>query len=475
MMDAFAPAVQWFEWFVLAYFVVLNATYLLLVVVAAATMARRTVTDTDAATDDIFANPLTPAVSVLVPAHNEEAGIVESVRAMLALRYPKLEVVVIDDGSTDATFAHLEEEFGLIDTVPALEPEVATLGAVRSMHVMRNGGPLVVIRKESGGTKADALNAGLNAARHPLVCMVDADSVLESDALLRVARPFVDDPRRVVATGGVVRAANGSRVYRGAVEEVRQPKRWIERIQIVEYLRSFLLGRTGWSQLGGLLIVSGAFGLFRRDEVVAAGGLNTATLGEDADLVVTLHRRAREAHRPYRVVYVPEPVCWTEVPTSWQVLGRQRRRWSTGLAQVLWRHRTMMGNPRYGRIGTFALPFHLMFELLGPVIEFLGVAMLIVGLILGIVNVEFAILFVVVAVLWGITLSVAALTVEELASHRYERWRDLAIAYAAAVLENLGYRQIHAWWRLRGLVTAIRRQPNTWGTMTRTGFTPTQD
>jgi cellulose synthase/poly-beta-1,6-N-acetylglucosamine synthase-like glycosyltransferase len=471
-METFASAVLWFQWLVLGYFVVLNVTYLLLVVIAAATMARRTLSDADAVNDDIFANPLTPAVSVLVPAHDEEAGIVESTRAMLGLRYPKFEVIVIDDGSTDETFARLQEAFDLIDTVPALEEDVPTLGAVRSMHVMRNGEPLVVIRKDSSGTKADALNAGLNAARHPLVCMVDADSILEADALLRVARPFVDDPRRVVATGGVVRAANGSRIYRGAVEEARQPKRWIERIQIVEYLRSFLLGRTGWSQIGGLLIVSGAFGLFRRDEVVAAGGLNHATLGEDADLVVTLHRRARELGRPHRVVYVPEPVCWTEVPTSWRVLGRQRRRWSTGLAQVVWRHRSMIGNPRYGRIGVLALPFYTAFELLGPVIELFGLAMLIVGLALGIVNIEFAILFLVVAVLWGITLSIAALTVEELSSHRYERWRDLVVAYAAAILENIGYRQIHAWWRLHGLVSAMRRRPHAWGTMTRTGFAP---
>ncbi len=366
----------------------------------------------------------------------------------------------------------LQHEFDLIETAPALDDDVPTIGAVKSMHVPRSGEPLVVVRKESAGKKADALNVGINAARHPLVCMVDADSLLEEDALLRVARPFVDDPGRVVATGGVVRAANGSTVYRDRIEEVRQPRSWLARIQIVEYLRSFLVGRTGWSRFGGLLIVSGAFGLFRRDVVVELGGLDHSTLGEDADLVASIHRRMREAGEEYRVVYVPEPVCWTEVPTSLAVLARQRRRWSHGLAEVLWKHKRMIGNPRYGRMGTVVTPYFLVFELLGPVIELLGVLALVAGLSLGIVSTDFALLFATVALLYGIMLSIAALCVEEFTFHRYERWRDLGIGAMASVLENVGYRQLHSYWRFRGLVAAIRRRPAAWGVMQRSGFGP---
>lgn len=470
MTDAVTALLFGFTWFVLAYFVVLNTIYLVLVVAAGWSAVGERARPDRSAHDDIFANPLTPSVSVLVPAHNEEAGIVESTHAMLAMRYPEFEVVVIDDGSTDRTFELLQREFDLIETVPALDADVATVGAVRSMHVPRSGEPLVVVRKESAGKKADALNVGINAARHPLVCMVDADSLLEEDALLRVARPFVDDPGRVVATGGVVRAANGSTVYRGRIEEVRQPRSWLARIQIVEYLRSFLVGRTGWSRFGGLLIVSGAFGLFRRDIVVELGGLDHSTLGEDADLVASIHRRMREAGEDYRVVYVPEPVCWTEVPTSVAVLARQRRRWSHGLAEVLWKHKRMIGNPRYGRMGTVVTPYYLVFELLGPVIELLGVLALVVGLSLGIVSAEFALLFATVALLYGIMLSIAALCVEEFTFHRYERWRDLGIGAAAAVLENVGYRQLHSYWRFRGLVAAVRRRPAAWGAMQRSGF-----
>jgi cellulose synthase/poly-beta-1,6-N-acetylglucosamine synthase-like glycosyltransferase len=259
-------------------------------------------------------------------------------------------------------------------------------------------------------------------------------------------------------------------VYRGQVTSLRQPKQWLARIQIIEYLRSFLLGRTGWSKIGGLLIISGAFGLYRRDLLVVVGGFDPTSLGEDADAVVALHKLHRDRGEDYRIVYVAEPVCWTEVPTTRTVLARQRARWSHGLAQVLWKYRHMMLNPRYGRIGMLTMPYYLAFELLGPVVELVGVAAVIIGFAFGAVNIEFALLFTVVAVLYGMALSIASLLVEEVAFHRYTRWRDLAIAVAAALLENVGYRQLHAWWRLKGLANAMRGSEPAWGEMTRAGF-----
>ena len=458
------------DWAVLGYFILLNTTYLALILVAAAEFARHLRRASYAGLDRAFASPLTPPVSVLVPAHNEEAGIVESVHAILGLRYPEFEVVVIEDGSTDGTFERLRRAFDLVPVPRVLAADVPTAGEVLSTHVARDGRQLTVLRKVSVGTKTDALNVGINAARYPLLCMVDADAVLDSDALLRVAKPFVDDPWRVVASGGVVRAVNGCRVERGRVVEVRMPRNWLVRIQVLEYLRAFLLGRTGWSRLDSLLIISGAFGLFRRDVVVEVGGLDPATLGEDAELVVRLHRHLRTARRDYRLIFVADPVCWTEIPATLSVLSRQRRRWARGLAELLWKHRAMVGNPRYGRIGLLGMPYYVAFEALAPVVELGGLLAVAGGLLAGVVDWTFGALFILVAIGYGVFLSLAALAVEEFAFHRYPRWRDLGVAIVAALLENLGYRQLHAWWRLRGLIAMIRGRPATWGVMTRSGF-----
>ena len=458
-----------FDWFVLGYFVLLNSGYLLLIGVASLDVARWMRRFSFAAHDDIFANPLTPGVSVLVAAYDEELSIVASVDALLGLKYPEFEVIVVEDGSTDATFERLRQAFDLRPVERVIPNEVPTLGRVLSTHAPASDIPLLVVRKENTGRRSDPINVGINAARQPLMCVVDADSLLEQEALLRVVKPFIDDPR-VVATGGVIRAANGSRVERGRVTQAVMPRRWIERVQVLEYLRSFLLGRTGWSRLGALLIISGAFGVFRRDVVVEVGGMNLYTVGEDAELVASIHAHLRRAKRNYRVAFVAEPVCWTEVPHSAAVLGRQRRRWSQGLGEVLWLHRRMMFNPRYGRIGLIALPYYLLFELIGPIVELSGIPIVIVGDALGYVDVPFAVLFAAVAFGYGLFVSLSALAVEEFSFHRYSRWRDLGAAVLAAVVENIGYRQLHSWWRLQGLWRFIRGQEASWGVMTRAGF-----
>jgi cellulose synthase/poly-beta-1,6-N-acetylglucosamine synthase-like glycosyltransferase len=463
-------AVSGFNWFVLGYFLVLNTGYLVLIALASFDVTRWLRRIGFAGHDDIFANPLTPAVSVLVPAFNEELSIVDNVRAMLGLKYPEFELVVVDDGSTDGTFERLREAFDLVETWRAVADDVPTIGEVLSTHVPAGGGPLVVVRKVNAGRRSDPINVAINAARHPLVCMVDADSLLEEDALLRVVKPFIDDPRRVVAAGGVIRAANGSRVESGRVVEPRMPRGWLERVQVLEYLRSFLLGRTGWSRVGGLLIISGAFGVFRRDVLVEVGGLDLTTVGEDAELVARIHHRLRREGRDYRITFVAEPVCWTEVPRTGRVLAGQRTRWSQGLAEVLWRHRGMVGNPRYGRIGLLVLPYYLAFELLGPLVELFGVIAVALAFAFGMANLSFALLFAAVAFGYGAFVSVSALAVEEFSFHRYPRWRDLAVGVAAAGLENLGYRQLHAWWRLRGLARALSGREHSWGVMTRAGF-----
>ena len=458
------------NWLVLAYFLALNSTYVVLIAVAAVDVPRQRHRTSFADREDAYASPLTMSISVLLPAYNEELSIVESVRAVLALRYPVFEVVVVDDGSTDGTFDALQEAFDL-RVVPRVVPDdVEARGAILSVHAPSGPAPLVVVRKANGG-KTSAVNAGINVSRHALICIADSDSLLDAEALLSVSKPFVDDPERVVATGGVVRAVNGCGVAAGRVVDVRMPPTMLARIQVVEYLRAFLLGRTAWSAMGALVIISGAFGLFRRDVVVEVGGLDHDTLGEDAELVVRMHRHLRATRRPYRMVFVAEPVCWTEVPENRAVLGRQRRRWSRGLAETLWKHRSMIFSPRQGAVGMLALPFYLVFELLAPLVEVFGLVALGIALLLGAVDWSFAALFALVAVVYGILLSLAALSVEELSFHRYRRWRDLGAAVTAAVVENLGYRQLTAVWRLLGLWDVITRRTPSWGKMERVGFT----
>jgi cellulose synthase/poly-beta-1,6-N-acetylglucosamine synthase-like glycosyltransferase len=273
-----------------------------------------------------------------------------------------------------------------------------------------------------------------------------------------------------VGTGGVIRTVNGALTDRGSVIEPRLSPRWLVRIQAVEYLRSFLLGRTGWADANALLIISGAFGLFRRDLVVEIGGLDPLSLAEDAELVVSLQEHLRRQGRPHRLVFVPEPVCWTEVPESWQVLGRQRRRWSHGLGQLLWKHRRMIANPRYGTVGLLALPFFLLFELLGPVIEVLGLASVALAAGIGVLDLSSAGVMVGFALLVGMLLSTTVVAVEEFTFHRYRNGRDLLRLLAAGVLENIGFRQVHAWYRLQGLVMAVTRRKPVWTAMPRTGF-----
>jgi cellulose synthase/poly-beta-1,6-N-acetylglucosamine synthase-like glycosyltransferase len=326
------------------------------------------------------------------------------------------------------------------------------------------------VRKANSG-RSDSINVGVNLAREELVVFVDSDSLLDPDALLTVCRPFIDDPVRTVAAGGVIRAANGCRVRDGRVIDVRMPGKPLADIQIVEYLRAFHLGRAGWSRLNALILISGAFGVFRRDVLVEIGGLDPTSIGEDFELVMRLHRHLRRQHTPYRVTFLTEPICWTEVPSTVSVLRRQRSRWHRGLWETLWAYRGMLFNPRYGRLGMVAVPYYWAFELIAPLLELGGLILMGLGLALGVVSIQYFALFMLVAYAYAILVTLAAVTVEELSYHKYPRWRDLGVTLGAAVLENAGYRQATAWWRLEGWAAALTGRKQVWGTMTRTGFT----
>jgi cellulose synthase/poly-beta-1,6-N-acetylglucosamine synthase-like glycosyltransferase len=324
-----------------------------------------------------------------------------------------------------------------------------------------------VIDKENGG-KADALNAGLNYCYTPTFCAMDADSLLEPEALIRIVRPFLEDAT-TIAVGGILRIANGCRIENGRVVEVRLPKNLLARFQVLEYLRVFLAGRMGWASLDASLIISGAFGIFSREAVVSAGGYATDTVGEDMELVVRLHRYHREKGIPYKIHFVPDPVAWTECPESISVLARQRDRWQRGLYQTLTRHFRLLLNPRYGKAGLLAFPYFFFLEMLGPVIELLGYLSFIFTIASGRADWWLISAFLATAIVLGGVLSLAAVALEELSFRRYPRRSDLLRLFGLAALESFGYRQLNTWWRVKGTYSALRGVEG-WGRMTRRGF-----
>ena len=330
MTPGLALAIDAAQWLILAYFAALNLVYISLNFVALRVIGRDSDARTVAALPD-YTVGLEPAISVVVPAYNEERTIVASVRSMLQLDYPEFEIVVVNDGSRDATLQVLEREFGM-RRFPEAYRVALPVKPVRGIYRSVAYPNLRVVDKVNGG-RSDAMNAGINAARHPLFCAVDADSVLQRDSLRRIVRPFMED-RRVIASGGTIRIANGCRISRGFLESVGMPDNWLARVQIVEYLRAFLYGRLGWSPINAVLIISGAFGLFRRQTVIEAGGYSTATIGEDMDLTMRLHRRERDARRDYRIVFVPDPICWTEAPETLAVLRLAARALAARLARM---------------------------------------------------------------------------------------------------------------------------------------------
>ncbi len=420
--------------------------------------------------DAMAASPLSLGVSVIVPAYNEAAVILTSVRSVLDLRYPDHEVIVVNDGSADDTMRLLRDAYGLVPDERDLPGRIPVRGALRGVWRSPDPAvPLLVVDKENSG-RSDSVNLGLDLASKELVVMVDADSILEPDALLSVSKPFADDPERVVATGGVVRIVNNSRVQSGRIVDIRMPKELIARIQVVEYLRAFLLGRTAWSDLNALILISGAFGMFRRDVLIDLGGLDADSIGEDFELVMRIQRWIRNGHRDSRVEFVAEPVSWTEAPSTLRVLARQRRRWHRGLWEVLWGYRGMLLNPRYGRVGMLALPYYWLFELFAPLIELIGLVLVVVGLLVGAVDPGMALLLTLVAYGYGTLVTLAAVVVEEASFHRYDRWRDMGATLWAVVAESLGYRQLTAVWRLQGWWAGLTNRQQVWGEMTRTGF-----
>ena len=455
-----------FNALVLVYFVLVNAFYLGTSVIAFRVLRRYARRLKSLDVEELIATAGAPPITLVATAYNESATCVEAVRSLLTLSYSDYEILVVNDGSTDATIATLTAAFELEPAPRAPTAALPTRPVRGTLHSRRHPN-LWVVDKENG-RKADALNAGLNYCRTPLFCAIDSDSLLEREALSRVVRPFLEDTK-VIAVGGIIRVVNGCTVKNGMVTDVRLPRSWLARFQVVEYLRAFLAGRMGWSAIRGMLIISGAFGLFRRAIVVEAGGYAHDTVGEDMELVVRLHRHCRDRGIPYRIEFIPDPVAWTQVPETRRDLGRQRDRWQRGLADVLMRHRRLLLNPRFGVLGLLAFPYFFFLEMLGAAVEVGGYVTFVIAVALHRAHAPYVIAFLMLAFVLGIALSIAAVGLEELGFRRYRRVRDLLAMFGLAVIEGLGYRQLNTFWRARGLWSALRGKRG-WGEMTRRSF-----
>lgn len=449
---------------VLVYFVLMELQMLGLLAMSVRSLRRDRLIERHGRIDDLLSSDLTPPVSIIVPSYNEAAGIVESVRSMSMLRYPKFEIVVVNDGSSDGTLESMIEGFRMVEVTIPFRNEIET-APVRGIYRSTLPLSIIAVDKENGG-KTDALNAGINVAKYPYVLLTDADVVMDGECVLRAMRHVVEDRPRTIAVGGNIRPINGSVVNRGRVVETHMPVGRLERMQILEYVRSFIGARPGWSRMNGLVLISGAFGIYRRDIMTEVGGFREGHLGEDMDLTMRLHKHMRDRKLEYRIVYAADAVCWTEVPTNRRILKKQRVRWHRGLSMVLRDFKHMLWNPKYGMLGMITWPSFFLFEYLAPIIEAIGWIILPISILSGDLNVAFALPLLVFAFFLGAINSLLGLYGDEAYGY-FSSPLDALRLLALVFIENLGFRQQTVAWRIQALFMGNR--PPEWGNMERQG------
>ncbi|HEA31380.1 MAG TPA: glycosyltransferase family 2 protein [Leeuwenhoekiella sp.] len=410
-----------------------------------------------------------PMISLLAPAYNEEANVIENVKSLLTLDYPSFEIMVINDGSTDHTLEKLIHNFDLYLDENIYFKHVPSKN-IKGIYKSRNKAykNLKIVDKVNGG-KADALNSGINCCSHDIICCIDVDCVLERDALLKLIKPFLNNTKKVIASGGIIRVANSCVIEDGRITEVRLPDNFIARAQILEYFRAFLMGRMAWSRVDGLLLISGAFGMFDKATVIEAGGYNHNTVGEDMELLVRMRRIMREKKIPYTVGFVPDPLCWTEVPQTWNVLYMQRNRWTRGTVETLNIHKKMLFNPSYGVLGLLSTPYWMFFEWFAPIIEFFGILFFVFLLVFGQVNWIVFLIFFGVVYSFSILFSITALFFEEFSFQQYKKPEYMLRLLYTAMLEPLIYHPFVMWSAIRGNLDLLLGKKS-WGKMTRNGL-----
>ncbi|MBM6617645.1 glycosyltransferase family 2 protein [Bacillus suaedaesalsae] len=457
----------WFGgWFIVFYMAFVIIFYSAMLLISFVHLRTQYQLDESEPYGDLLNVSYTKPISILVPAYNESAGIYGSIRSLLSIEYPEFEVIVINDGSKDDTLEKMISRFDMVKINRVVQTKLDTKD-IKGVYQSTIYNHLFLIDKINGG-KADSLNAGINMSAYPYFCSLDGDSVLERDAFLKVMKPIIDSNGEVIASGGSIRIANGCTIESGEIVKIGLSTKPLVVMQVIEYLRAFLMGRIGMSRHNLLLIVSGAFGVFSKNWVIDAGGYNHKTVGEDMELVVRLHRLIKERKENKKIVYVADPVCWTEAPEDFKFLRRQRTRWHRGLFESLWAHKKLMFNPKYGSIGFISMPYFLFIEFLGPVIELIGLIIMVISIFIGGIYFEFAILLFLMSILYGSVFSMMAVLLEEWSLRKFPKVMDIVRLVFFSLTETLWYRPLTVLWRCEGIWHILIRKRG-WGEMIRKG------
>ncbi len=458
-------------WFI-GYYLFINLFYIVMAIISVIEFNRQRRLWEIKSEDYLYEEGIIAPISIIVPAYNEAVTIEESIRSLLSLKYPNFEVIVVNDGSKDSTLQTIIDAFEL-KRIDFIEHRLIETNQVKAVYKNKFYSKLTLVDKQNGG-KADALNVGINFSKFDYVCGIDADSIIESDGLLKMMSSVLDHDEITLALGGSIVPVNGATVDHGRVERFRLPLDPIPRFQAIEYLRAFNTGRLSFSRIRSLLIISGAFGLFEKRILIEIGGYLSAssfkkkTVGEDMELVVRITKKAMETNLEHQVKYIPMARCYTEVPPQAKILFKQRNRWQRGLIETLSYHRDMLFNPRYGAKGLIGMPYFFIFEMVAPLVELQVYISLIVGLIIGIFNGVYMLLLLVVTCLLGMVLSLIALFVQEKYSETLTT-KDTFVLVLFAIIENVGWRQIMNIYRCWGFFSSLRGN-HSWGSMTRVGF-----
>ena len=449
------------------YFFIINTIYLFILGIAIFSINREKRLQFPFDMQQAFRYRLLPPVTIILPAYNEEKTIVESVMALLSIRYPEYELIVVNDGSRDNTLEVLKKVFNLKKTDYVFRRSIST-EKVRDIYVSDSYKSLVVIDKNNGG-KADALNSGINISKYPYFCAIDADTVLSKDALVKLIHPFIDDPEKTIAVGGVVKAANGCQFHNGRLLNESLPRNILVLLQMVEYARAFFMGRMGLAAINSLLIISGAFGIFKKEEVIKVKGYKKKSLGEDMMLVMKLHKLKRKEKKKYRITFVPDTISWTEMPSKLKILKKQRVRWQMGLLESLFDNIDMFLNPRYGIIGLFSIPFYFFSEVAPPFLELLSYVAIIFGFIYHTIPTTFIYYFITITWIYGIANSLIAILMEHYILSNSPKFRYILIKFLSSFIENFFYRQLNLVFKIIGVFKYILKKRE-WGEMERQGF-----
>ncbi|QCX00075.1 glycosyltransferase family 2 protein [Aggregatimonas sangjinii] len=419
----------------------------------------------------VMASPMAPSITIIAPAYNEGMTIVENIRSLMSLHYVNYEVMVVNDGSKDDTLQKMMEAYDLELIEREIDPNWKSKpirGIYKSKH--KAFAKLTVIDKENGG-KSDALNTGMALSSNKYVGCIDVDCLLLPDALLHVVKAFYQrSEKKVIAVGGVIRVANSCIIQGGQLEEIRLPKSWLARFQLLEYTRSFILGRMAWGRIDSLLIISGAFGFFDREIALAVGSYDTNTVGEDMEIVFKMRRYMHDEKIPYTVEYIPDSLCWTEVPEDLKILVNQRDRWARGNLETLYKHRDMFFNPKYGRLGMLSYPYWFFYEWMAPLLEFFGVFTIFIFYYIGILNFPFFVAITAFIYMYSIMFSFYAILWDVYSYNEYRNTKDILTLMLCAIIEPIAFHPIVVWAAVRGNYKKLFKIKSGWGSQVRKGF-----